>query len=33
LAQRLFRELSEQYPGNELFASEYAKAMSVSSAD
>jgi hypothetical protein len=27
LAQRLFRELSEQYPDNELFASEYAKAM------
>jgi hypothetical protein len=27
LAQRLFRELSEQYPGNPLFASEYAKAM------
>ncbi len=27
LAQRLFRELSEQYPGNELYASEYAKAM------
>src|SRR5260370_4832501 len=27
LAQRLFRELSEQYPGNQLFASEYAKAM------
>ena len=33
LAQRLFRELSEQYPGNELFASEYAKAMSVPSGD
>jgi hypothetical protein len=27
LAQRLFRELSEQYPDNEQFASEYAKAM------
>jgi hypothetical protein len=27
LAQRLFRELSEQYPGNEVFALEYAKAM------
>src|SRR6266852_2365930 len=26
LAQRLFRELSEQYPDNELFALEYAKA-------
>src|SRR5260370_24600115 len=26
LAQRLFRELSEQYPDCELFASEYAKA-------
>ena len=30
LAQRLFRELSEQYPDCELFASEYAKAMVVS---
>jgi hypothetical protein len=30
LAQRLFRELSEQYPDNELFASEYAKAMHLS---
>jgi len=30
LAQRLFRELSEQYPGNQLFASEYAKAMDLS---
>jgi hypothetical protein len=29
LAQRLFRELSEQYPDNEQFASEYAKAMSM----
>jgi hypothetical protein len=28
LAQRLFRELSEQYPDNQQFASEYAKAMS-----
>jgi len=27
LAQKLFRELSEQYPGNALFAAEYAKAM------
>jgi hypothetical protein len=33
LAQRLFRELSEQYPDSELFASEYAKAMSVASGD
>ena len=33
LAQRLFRELSEQYPDSELFASEYAKAMSVPSGD
>jgi hypothetical protein len=33
LAQRLFRELSEQYPASELFASEYAKAMSVASGD
>ncbi len=30
LAQKLFRELSEQYPDNELFASEYAKAMDLS---
>src|SRR6266446_6196387 len=30
LAQRLFRELSEQYPDNEVFASEYAKAMRMS---
>jgi hypothetical protein len=30
LAQRLFRELSEQYPDNELFASEYSKAMHLS---
>lgn len=33
LAQRLFRELSEQYPDNAQFASEYAKAMSVGSGD
>src|SRR5271167_2311693 len=33
LAQSLFRELSEQYPDSELFASEYAKAMSVASGD
>ena len=26
LAEKLLRELSEQYPGNALFASEYAKA-------
>jgi hypothetical protein len=30
LAQRLFRELSEQYPDNQQFASEYAKAMGPS---
>src|SRR5713226_3751714 len=30
LAQKLFRELSEQYPDCELFASEYAKAMGPS---
>jgi hypothetical protein len=30
LAQRLFRELSEQYPQNEQYASEYAKAMAPS---
>jgi hypothetical protein len=30
LAQRLFRELSKQYPGNELYALEYAKAMRTS---
>jgi len=30
LAQRLLRELIEQYPDNALFASEYAKAMSLS---
>ncbi len=29
LAQRLLRELKEQYPGNALFASEYAKAMGL----
>jgi TolA-binding protein len=28
LAQKLLRELTEQYPQNDLFASEYAKAMS-----
>jgi hypothetical protein len=33
LAQKLFRELSQQYPDNEQFASEYAKAMSVPSGD
>jgi hypothetical protein len=33
LAQRLFRELSEQYPESELFAAEYAKAKSVASGD
>jgi len=30
LAQRLLRELKEQYPGNALFASEYTKAMGLS---
>lgn len=30
LAQRLLRELKEQYPDNPLFASEYAKAMATS---
>jgi tetratricopeptide (TPR) repeat protein len=30
LAQKLFRELNEQYPDNALFASEYAKAMDPS---
>ena len=30
LAQRLLRELKEQYPSNALFASEYAKAMGLS---
>jgi hypothetical protein len=29
VAQKLLRELSEQYPDNELFALEYAKAMSL----
>ena len=29
LAQKLLRELTEQYPNSALFASEYAKAMSV----
>lgn len=29
LAQKLLRELSQQYPDNELFASEYAKAMGL----
>lgn len=33
LAQRLLRELKEQYPDSALFASEYAKAMSVRSGD
>ena len=33
LAQRLFRELSEQYPESKLFALEYAKAKSVASGD
>jgi hypothetical protein len=33
LAQRLLRELKEQYPGSALFTSEYAKAMSVPSSD
>ena len=33
LAQRLWRELKEQYPDSALFASEYAKAMSVASRD
>jgi hypothetical protein len=30
LAQKLFRELSEQYPENTLYASEYAKALAPS---
>jgi hypothetical protein len=30
LAQKLLRELNEQYPDNELFASEYAKASGLS---
>ena len=29
LAQRLLRELCEQYPDSELYASEYAKASSA----
>ena len=29
LAQKLLRELSEQYPASELFASEYAKVSSL----
>lgn len=33
LAQRLFRELKEQYPDSVLFASEYAKAISASTGD
>jgi hypothetical protein len=33
LAQRMFRELSEQYPASELFASEYAKVISAASSD
>jgi hypothetical protein len=33
LAQKLFRELSEQYPDNQQFTLEYAKAMSVPSGD
>jgi Tetratricopeptide repeat len=33
LAQRLLRELKEKYPNSALFASEYAKAMSVGSGD
>jgi hypothetical protein len=33
LAQKLLRELSEQYPDSELFASEYAKASSLPVAD
>jgi predicted Zn-dependent protease len=30
LARKLLRELSEQYPDSELFASEYAKVASLS---
>jgi hypothetical protein len=30
LAEKLLRELSEQYPDNALYASEYAKATSLS---
>jgi hypothetical protein len=33
LAQRLLRELKEQYPDSPLFASEYAKAMSAGAGD
>lgn len=33
VAQQLLRELKERYPDSELFASEYAKAMSVPSGD
>src|ERR1700756_119266 len=33
LAQKLFRELSEQYPESQLFALEYAKAKSVAAGD
>ena len=33
LAQRLFRELKEEYPNSVLFASEYAKAASVPVSD
>ncbi|HVH89010.1 MAG TPA: hypothetical protein VM912_19995 [Terriglobales bacterium] len=33
LAQRLLRELKQQYPDSALFASEYAKAMAVPSGD
>jgi len=33
VAQGLLRELKEKYPDSELFASEYAKAMSVPSGD
>ena len=33
VAQGLWRELKEEYPGSELFASEYAKAMAVHSGD
>jgi hypothetical protein len=33
VAQKLLRELKEKYPDSELFASEYAKAMSLPSGD
>ncbi len=33
LAQKLFRELTEQYPDNQQFASEYAKSRSIPSGD